>query len=232
MTKVMMTKTEILLIADPRVLAVEVRDCGEALVDLKITGGMAYGPPPEVPESAPYYTQMRQGVFDRLMRAQKDLPCGWRFKLYEGWRSWDLQKFLFDNRYNRLRQDNPDKTHEEIFVMTTRIVSPVINLDGTENIPPHATGAAVDIYLIDANGDEVDMGMSLYEWADSEAKGLNYTYADNLSPEARANRHIMIDVMSKHEFVNYPTEWWHWSYGDRYWAYHKQKPFAIYGVVK
>jgi D-alanyl-D-alanine dipeptidase len=19
--------------------------------------------------------------------------------------------------------------------------------------------------------------------------------------------------------VNYPTEWWHWSFGDRYWAY-------------
>jgi hypothetical protein len=20
-------------------------------------------------------------------------------------------------------------------------------------------------------------------------------------------------------FVNYPPEWWHWSFGDKYWAY-------------
>jgi hypothetical protein len=27
--------------------------------------------------------------------------------------------------------------------------------------------------------------------------------------------------MQAHGFVNYPTEWWHFSYGDRYWAYHQ-----------
>jgi hypothetical protein len=29
--------------------------------------------------------------------------------------------------------------------------------------------------------------------------------------------------------INYPTEWWHYSYGDRYWAYHQNQPHAIYG---
>lgn len=225
-------KADIILIADPRVLSVPVYDNGEALVDLKHVGGIAFGTPPEVPESAPFYTKMRLGVYQRLLKAQEDLPFGWRFKLYEGWRSWDLQQSLFENRYHRLRTENPDKSHEELFVMTTRIVSPVVNLDGTENIPPHATGAAVDIYLVDQEGETVDMGMDLYDWADSEVLGLNYTDADNLSPQARAHRQIMIDVLTKHDFVNYPTEWWHWSYGDRYWAYHKQLPQAMYGVVK
>ena len=32
-------------------------------------------------------------------------------------------------------------------------------------------------------------------------------------------------------FVNYPTEYWHWSYGDRYWAYQKGQPAAIYGFI-
>jgi len=31
--------------------------------------------------------------------------------------------------------------------------------------------------------------------------------------------------------VNYPTEWWHWSYGDRYWAMATGAPAAIYGPV-
>jgi len=33
-------------------------------------------------------------------------------------------------------------------------------------------------------------------------------------------------------FVNYPTEWWHWSYGDRYWAYATHRSAAIYGPVE
>ena len=34
--------------------------------------------------------------------------------------------------------------------------------------------------------------------------------------------------MKKAGFVNYPPEWWHWSYGDRYWAAALNKKFAIY----
>jgi D-alanyl-D-alanine dipeptidase len=29
--------------------------------------------------------------------------------------------------------------------------------------------------------------------------------------------------------VNYPTEWWHWSYGDRYWALLAGSAQAVYG---
>ncbi len=28
-----------------------------------------------------------------------------------------------------------------------------------------------------------------------------------------------------------PTEWWHWSYGDRYWALVTGAPAALYGPV-
>ena len=29
--------------------------------------------------------------------------------------------------------------------------------------------------------------------------------------------------------MNYPTEWWHWSFGDRYWALVTDSPTALYG---
>jgi D-alanyl-D-alanine dipeptidase len=29
-----------------------------------------------------------------------------------------------------------------------------------------------------------------------------------------------------------PTEWWHWSYGDRYWAFAAHRPAAIYGPIE
>jgi D-alanyl-D-alanine dipeptidase len=28
-----------------------------------------------------------------------------------------------------------------------------------------------------------------------------------------------VDALTGAGLVNYPTEWWHWSFGDRYWAY-------------
>ncbi|MCZ0970531.1 hypothetical protein O1L55_01370 [Streptomyces albulus] len=32
-------------------------------------------------------------------------------------------------------------------------------------------------------------------------------------------------------FVNYPSEWWHWSYGDRYWGLLTGARCAVYGPV-
>ena len=37
-----------------------------------------------------------------------------------------------------------------------------------------------------------------------------------ISKEAQANRQLLIDLLTSHEFLNYLTEWWHFSYGDRY----------------
>jgi D-alanyl-D-alanine dipeptidase len=38
-------------------------------------------------------------------------------------------------------------------------------------------------------------------------------------------------VLSPHGLVNYPTEWWHWSFGDRYWALLSETGAALYGPV-
>jgi len=39
----------------------------------------------------------------------------------------------------------------------------------------------------------------------------------------------MFKVLEKVGFVNYPKEFWHWSYGDIYWAKIKKK--AIYSIL-
>ncbi|MER7188457.1 M15 family metallopeptidase, partial [Streptomyces hyaluromycini] len=55
------------------------------------------------------------------------------------------------------------------------------------------------------------------------------TGAPNVGAEARANRVLMGRALTTAGFVNYPTEWWHWSYGDRYWALLSGAPAARYG---
>ena len=37
--------------------------------------------------------------------------------------------------------------------------------------------------------------------------------------------------MQRAGFVNYPAEWWHFSYGDKMWAAYSHKEYAIYGDV-
>jgi D-alanyl-D-alanine dipeptidase len=64
-----------------------------------------------------------------------------------------------------------------------------------------------------------------------ESKNACFTSAQNISSEAKVNRKLLIDVLSKVGFVNYPTEWWHWSYGDRYWAHQANSSHALYGSV-
>jgi D-alanyl-D-alanine dipeptidase len=64
-----------------------------------------------------------------------------------------------------------------------------------------------------------------------ESQGACYTSAQGISGKAIRNRGLLIDAMRTAGFVNYPTEWWHWSYGDRYWAYLLGKPAAIFGAV-
>ena len=74
----------------------------------------------------------------------------------------------------------------------------------------------------------VDMGMALSDIFNVDPK-ICLTACKDISKTSQNNRKILCKIMSAHDFVNYPTEWWHFSYGDRYWAYHKNRPHAIYG---
>ena len=62
-----------------------------------------------------------------------------------------------------------------------------------------------------------------------ESDGACYTAATTISAEAAAHRAVLGAAMTAAGFINYPTEWWHWSYGDRYWALRTGAPAALYG---
>lgn len=219
---------EIVYITDPRVLAISIAECYEPLVDLKNQSKLVYGPPPECDLTKNDYTKIRKTVYDKLCSAQEALPKGWAFRIYEGYRSRLVQEKLFDQQFHRVAQMHPDWDRPRRFIETTRLVSPVKNFDGTINIPVHNTGAAVDLEIIDGNGQLLDMGMTAKDWKVVEPD-LCLTNNPQLPAKIKANRQLLCDVMHSQDFINYPTEWWHFSYGDRYWAYFAKKTHAIYG---
>jgi len=223
-------KKNITLITDADVLMISVIDNREPMIDLINHNDIVYGPSPEIPNNTDY-TKMRRSVYEKIKQAQLLLPKGLHFCLYEAYRSLHLQKMLFDNRYAKVKSMHPDWSPHQLFVETTKLVSPVINEDGSTNVPPHSTGGAIDIYLLNDAGKPVDMGIHPKDWMQDKDGAISETDSQIISADAKKYRKIMNHALQTVGFVNYPTEYWHWSYGDRYWAYHKHQGQAIYGTL-
>jgi zinc D-Ala-D-Ala dipeptidase len=95
-------------------------------------------------------------------------------------------------------------------------------------LAPHSAGAAVDLTLCTDDGRELDLGTRVNATPE-ESEGLCYTDPPGLDGRARHSRGVLAAALHSVGFVNYPTEWWHWSYGDRYWAIKTTAAAAIYG---
>lgn len=76
----------------------------------------------------------------------------------------------------------------------------------------HSRGAAVDLTLVDAGGEELEMGTP-YDFFGPEA------HADyqQLPPDVLRNRQVLRQAMEASGFKGIRTEWWHFSYrGETY----------------
>jgi zinc D-Ala-D-Ala dipeptidase len=58
------------------------------------------------------------------------------------------------------------------------------------------------------------------------------SFQEKLPQYIQKNRSIMFTALKKAGFSNYPKEYWHWSYGDIWWAKRNKKKTAIYGVIE
>ena len=84
-------------------------------------------------------------------------------------------------------------------------------------MPPHSTGGAVDVDIVDAAGQPLDFGMALSDWG-GVAPELCATQYPGLTDTAARHRQLLVEVMTAAGLVNYPQEYWHFSYDDQYWA--------------
>lgn len=71
----------------------------------------------------------------------------------------------------------------------------------------HNRGAAVDLTLVAADGNELPMPTDFDDFTVKASRG----YSD-LPEEARRNRVMLQSAMEKNGFVGLPTEWWHFDF--------------------
>ncbi|MBO1752587.1 D-alanyl-D-alanine carboxypeptidase family protein [Actinotalea sp. BY-33] len=199
-----------ILLSDPRVSAVPVLECAEPLVELG-------------PEFGPAGALVRSGVADRLAAARAALPAGLALRVQEGHRPVAEQRAIIATYAAEVAVAHPGASAAEHERLVSRFVAPVA-------VAPHVAGAAVDLTLTRPGGADLDMGTPID--ATPEASGGRcYTASREIGTPARMLREVLGRVLGDAGLVNYPTEWWHWSYGDRYWALMTGAPAARYGPV-
>jgi zinc D-Ala-D-Ala dipeptidase len=213
--------TSIVLLSDSRVTAIPASDIGERLVDVRRAGLLVSS---RQADDTGAFAHVREAVLDRLMVAERALPDGYHLMLNEGYRPPALQQRYFDDYRDTLREHYPDSDDEALYRLASRYVSPL-------EVAPHSAGAAVDVTLCTEDGTELDCGTPVNATPE-ESGGACYTAHPSLDASARDNRAVLGAALVAAGFVNYPTEWWHWSFGDRYWAMTTEAPAAIYGPAE
>lgn len=198
---------------------VKILECGEPLVDYREACPDLFIDPPRFDYRRVTYVRAR--VAAMLNEAIRRLPKGYRLSIIEGWRPPHIQERMYRWSWRRFQERHPDWSDVKLRRVVNRFTAPM----NSKVPPPHSTGGAVDLILADADGNRLDM-TSPYDRKDPQSFP---THVLGLSDEARRHRQILIDVLTPTGLTNYPSEYWHWSFGDQGWAYRTGTESAIYG---
>ena len=96
------------------------------------------------------------------------------------------------------------------------------------SVSGHPTGGAVDAAIYDSSKNEIlDFGCEILDFSTNRC----YYEADAISEKAKENRKLLRSMMMNAGFAPYDGEWWHFSYGDKEWAFYYNKEKALYNQV-
>lgn len=122
-----------------------------------------------------------------LTRVQRDLQHrGLGLKVWDAYRPLSVQQKMWDLIRDERYVSNPAK-----------------------NKGRHTRGTAVDVTLVDKLGRELSMPSDFDDF--SERAHRDY---EGGTAAQRRNRQLLEDVMKRHGFTGYPTEWWHFDLKD------------------
>ncbi|MGV0108273.1 D-alanyl-D-alanine dipeptidase [Nostoc sp. DSM 114160] len=206
-------------------------ECGEPLIAIPLELFAVESPHPYEKLGAPYGDRspyyLRQSVIENLLQAQNYLNLlhpNWRIQIFDAYRPIAVQQFMVDYSFAQAVRErgltevelSPNQRQEIWEAVYGIWAAPSLD---AKTPPPHSTGGAVDVTLVDDAGQIVNMGSPIDEM--SERSHPDY-YANSDRPETQkyhVRRQLLQDVMLKAGFQRNPREWWHFSIGDQMWAW-------------
>jgi D-alanyl-D-alanine dipeptidase len=212
----------------------------EPLVDLTTLGidGMAHYARPDNP---PYYevfpgaiphlllrhsVALRLQAIDQALRAQ-----GLKLFVHDAYRPRAIQVHGHEIWMPRqLRAQHPEWDAAQVLAEASKYWAAPTSDPASP--APHSTGGAVDLTLAGvASGQALYMG-SIFD----DVTGLAHTdYYEShqdgsySAVEAQANRRLLYWLLTAAGFANTPQEWWHFTWGDQFWARLTGQLAAHYG---
>jgi len=163
----------------------------------------------------------RKNVVEKLKQVEIQLQSinpNYTIQVLSGFRDMSKQikmfkkqlSFISQKRFYQNSIDLYEKVHQYIAV---------------PSVAGHPTGGAVDLLIINKMTKEpIEFGS---DYLDFNNPNIKY-FSKSISLESRKNRKLLRQIMTQNEFAPFDGEWWHFSYGDKEWAFYYKKPNAIY----
>ncbi|MGF1497608.1 MAG: M15 family metallopeptidase [Elainellaceae cyanobacterium] len=241
---------------------IPIDDCGDPLQPIPLEVFAVEAPHPYVRLGAPYGDRspyyLRQGVLTALQMAQARLQQqrpGWRIQIFDAYRPIAVQQFMVDYTFQQQLQARGLAAHNLSELQQQALWDEVYQFWAVPSAdpatpPPHSTGAAVDVTLVDAAGAIADMGSPIDEvsprsYPDFYAPGFPGPKLGRAAPAIsppdgvgegdrqrfHQHRELLHHIMAQAGFRRHPQEWWHFSLGDQMWAWLENQEHPGRGAV-
>jgi len=210
---------------------IPIEDCGEPLVPIPDEKFALVEPPPYVALGAPYGEcspySLRTGVLSALIQAQQHLQSqrpGWQIQVFDAFRPVAVQQFMVDYTFQTLLQEKGLQAEQLTSEQHGQVLEEVLQFwaipsSNPATPPPHSTGAALDVTLVNDAGTAVDMGSPIDEVSPRSFPDHFAESADRYHQQVHAHRRLLYEAMTTAGFRQHPNEWWHFSLGDQLWAW-------------
>ena len=166
----------------------------------------------------------RKSLAEKLERVSKKLRERFpelKLKIVYGYRHPKIQQDYFLKQKNNLAISHQNLKDEDLNELTHEMVA-------YPEVAGHPTGGALDITITGLDGD-LDMGTRIADFSDPEKIK---TFSKSITEQQSENRKLLHDLMTVEGFAPFYGEWWHFSYGDKEWAWFYEKPAALYGQIE
>ncbi|QDZ38612.1 M15 family metallopeptidase [Euhalothece natronophila Z-M001] len=216
--------------------AISIKDCGEALVAIPQDTFILETPHPYKKLGAPYegispYV-LRESVLKGLQQAQNELQKwqpGWQIKVFDAYRPIAVQQFMVDYTFKSLCQQYPNQSESAIAQQVSQFWAQPSNDPNTP--PPHSTGAAIDITLVNEKGETLNLGGAIDEISPRSYPDFYQDATGKSEQIYHQRRELLRHIMFSADFRQHPKEWWHFSLGDQLWAWLKSQETSNSNIV-